>query len=123
MLKSAIVRLSLGLLGCIAVIIAIAEPARAVMAAGSSCGDSVAFSPLIGVASLGNDGSTAAATAQEPGSAGGCQGASGSCDGSPCSSVTCTFTMNDTTVRGESYTVSPPISPACAAAFCQKKCQ
>jgi hypothetical protein len=89
------------LFGCVALASGIAE-ASTFMATGSGCDDSIAFQTSVNS----------------------CRTATGSCNGSPCSSITCTFTMNDGTVRGESYTSNPPLSnPACASTFCKSKCQ
>jgi hypothetical protein len=125
MLKAATLPLSY-LCGCVALVMATAEPANAVMAAAAGgCNGSIAYPAFLGVASLRNGGiGSAAATAQEPGPANGCHEATGSCGGSPCSSLTCTFTMNDGTVSVVPYTVNPPISnSACATTFCKSKCE
>jgi hypothetical protein len=112
------------LCGCVALVLAIAEPASAITAAGSGCGDSLAYTAFMSVASSGNAGSGSLGATAESGSANGCQEATGSCDGSPCGSITCTFTMNDATVSSLPYTVNPPLSNSgCATTFCRSKCE
>jgi hypothetical protein len=112
------------LCGYVALGMAIAEPASAVTAAGGGCGDSLAYTSFMSVVSSGNAGNESPGAAAESGSANGCQEATGSCDGSPCSSITCTSTSSDGTATSVSYTVNPPMSnPSCAGTFCQKKCQ
>jgi hypothetical protein len=103
----------------------IADPASAITAGEGGCNGTFAYAASASLASLGKGGGgSVAAAAQEAESANSCQDATGSCEGSPCSSVTCTFTMSDGTVRGESYTANPPISnSACASTFCKNKCE
>jgi hypothetical protein len=112
------------LFGCVALVTGTAE-ASTVMATGGGCNGAFAYTASASVASLGKGGGgSAAAAAQEAESANSCQDATGSCEGSPCNSVTCTFTMNDGAVRTESYTATPPISnSACASTFCKSKCE
>jgi hypothetical protein len=118
-------RLSLAYLcGYVALGMAIAEPASAVTTAGSGCGDSLAYTAFVSGVSSGNAGNESPGATAESGPGKGCQEATGSCDGSPCSSITCTSTSSDGTATSESYTVNPPMSnPSCAGTFCQKKCQ
>jgi hypothetical protein len=97
--------------------------ANAVVAIGSACSGSFTGSAAVAATSLaGNRVDFASATVVEPGTP--CQNVTGSCDGSPCSSITCTSTSSDGTATSESYAVNPPMSnPGCAGTFCQKKCQ
>ena len=98
-------------------------PANAVVVTGSACSGSFTVSAAVAANSLAGDRvGLASAAVVEPGKP--CQNVTGSCDGSPCSSITCTSTSSDGTATSESYAVNPPMSnPGCAGTFCQKKCQ
>jgi hypothetical protein len=97
-------------------------PANAVVAIGS-CNESFLSMAAAGVPSLA-DGRTGLAFGASVKSSSSCQNVTGSCDGSPCSSITCTTTSSNGIATSESYTVNPPMNnPGCAGTFCQKKCQ
>jgi hypothetical protein len=105
----------------VALVLGTTAPANAVVATGS-CSDGFVSMAAAGVASSAGGRTGFASAAVEPGAA--CQNVTGSCDGSPCTSITCTSTSSDGTATSESYTVNPPMSNAgCAGTFCQKKCQ